>query len=94
MDFNPKYTAVIRGHDALDRYCERRWKERPRFCEHFARIGDDVRIHKIEAKAPTDAYYTAYFVMVLRNEYGRFCEPGIREIYERLKNGTINLLQT
>ena len=75
MEFNPKYHAVIKGEEALDRYCERRWNERPRFCEHFARIGHEVHIQKIEAKAPTDKYWTAYFLLALPNQYGNIVFP-------------------
>lgn len=87
MEFNPKYHAVIKGWDALNRYCERRWKEQPRFCEHFARIGNEVHIQKIEAKAPTDEYWTAYFLLVLPSQSGRFVWP--ENVYENINNGTI-----
>lgn len=80
--------GVIRGEREFNAYCERRWKERPCFCENFARIGSEVYIHKIEAKAPTDDYWTKYFLLVLPNQYGRFFVPGIREIYEGIGNGT------
>ena len=87
MDFNPKYHAVIKSWDALNRYCERRWKERPCFCENFARIGNEVHIRKIEAKAPTDEYWTAYFLLVLPSQFGRFVWP--ENVYENINNGTI-----
>lgn len=87
MNFNPKYHAVIKGWDDLYRYCERRWKERPRFCEHFARIGNEVYIRKIEAKAPTDEYWTAYFLLVLPNQHGYFVTPD--DVYEKINDGTI-----
>ena len=87
MDFNPKYHAVIKGWDALNRYCERRWKERPCFCENFARIDNEVYIRKIEAKAPTDEYWTAYFLLVLPCQSGRFVWP--ENVYENINNGTI-----
>ena len=87
MDFNPKCHAVIKGWDALNRYCERRWKERPCFCENFARIDNEVYIRKIEAKAPTDEYWTAYFLLVLPCQSGRFVWP--ENVYENINNGTI-----
>lgn len=87
MDFNPKFHAVIKGWDALNRYCERRWKERPCFCENFARIGNEVHIRKIEAKAPTDEYWTMYFLLVLPSQFGRFVWP--ENVYENINNGTI-----
>ena len=84
---NPKYHAVIKGWDALNRYCERRWKERPQFCEHFARL-PECHIHKIEAKSPTDQYWTAYFLLTLQDQFGRFNSP-IHEAYEGINDGTI-----
>ena len=87
MEFNPKYHAVIKGWDALNRYCERRWKESPRCCEHFARIGHEVRIEKIEAKAPTDEYWTAYFLLVLPNQFGYFVWPD--DVYKKINDGTL-----
>ena len=83
MDFNPKYHAVIKGWDALNRYCERRWKERPCFCENLARIDNEVYIRKIEAKA----YWTAYFLLVLPCQSGRFVWP--ENVYENINNGTL-----
>lgn len=80
--------GVIRGEQAFDAYCERRWKEQPCFCEHFARIGNEVHIQKIEAKAPTDEYWTAYFLLVLPGQSGRFVWP--ENVYENINNGTIN----
>lgn len=86
MEFNPKYHAVIKGWDALNRYCERRWHERPCFCENFARL-DECHIRKIEAKAPTDQYWTMYFLLVLPNQFGRFVFPD--DVYENINNGTL-----
>ena len=93
MTLNPQYHAVIKGQDALDRYCERRWQERPRFCEHFARIDNRCHIEKIEAKAPGDEYYTAYFLLALPNQYDRIVFPDYHEVYTGITDGTIKPLK-
>ena len=92
MDFNSKCHAVIKGWDALNRYCERRWKERPRFLENFARIDGECYIRKLEAKAPTDQYWTKYFLLALPNQFGRIIFPDEHEVYECINNGTIKPL--
>jgi len=89
MVINPKYHAVIKGLDALNRYCERRWKEQPCFCEHFARIGNEVHIRKMEAWAPTDNHWTAYYLLALPNQSGRVVFPDEHEVYLGINNGTI-----
>ena len=88
---NPKHHAVIKGEDALMRYCERRWKQHPRFIEHFAHL-PECDFEKIEAKSPTDTHYCAYFFLALRREDGYSTRIDSQEIYEAIRNGTIKLL--
>ena len=92
MNFNPKCHAVIKGWDALYRYCERCWNQRPIFCEHFARIDNLCHIQKIEAKSPEDEYWTAYFLVAMPSVYGRIVFPDDREVYVGINNGTIKPL--
>lgn len=88
MDFNPKYHAVIKGWDALNRYCERRWKERPEMIEHFGHL-PEVDIQMVEVKAPGDWNYTQYFILSLRDEQGWHRWADSDEVRKGIENGTI-----
>ena len=88
MTFNPKYHAVIKGWDALNRYCEKRWKETPSFMEHFAHMAE-VDFQKIEAREPGNEYWTAYFLLALRDEYGHSTMIYDGSVYDGICNGTI-----
>lgn len=95
MTFDPKYHAVIKGWDALDRFCERRFQERPRFCEHFAHLSG-CDIERIDCvKSPTDKYYEYYFFLALRTQDNRSTLDNEASDYirEGIRNGTIKLLQ-
>ena len=90
--------GVIRGEQAFNAYCERRWKERPRFCESFAHIyqgGDDVTVERFYEMAPTDNGYTEYFLMTMptNRDTGLCWHNDIASMVKReIRNGTIKLL--
>lgn len=73
------------------RYCERRWKQRPRFVEHFAHL-PECDFEKIEEKSPTDTHYCAYFILALRREDGYSTMIDSREVSEAIRQGNIKLL--
>ena len=90
--------GVIRGEQAFNAYCERRWKERPRFCESFAHIyqcGDDVTVERFYEMSPTDNGYTEYFLMTMptNRDTGLCWHNDIASMVKReIRNGTIKLL--
>lgn len=88
--------AVIKGEKALYAYCQKRWQEIPRFCEHFAHIRkgkDDCTIEAFEGKSPDSDRYERYFILYLPHEKGTMAIEDIRpKVYEDIRNGSISLL--
>lgn len=85
---NPKFQAVIKGLDALHRYCVRRWKQYPHFIEHFARM-NEVKICKIEAKAPTDEHWTDYYLLMLYDDNGYLVYTDPSGVAKEINKGTL-----
>ena len=88
--------AVIKGETNLERYCEKRWKQKPRFVESFAHNIDGVLIERIYAKSPDDDGYSQYSILIMKsNKDTGFCDPGDirRKVYEDIRTGRISLLK-
>ena len=87
--------AVIKGEKALDKYCEKRWGERPRFVESFAHI-NEVTIERIEEMSPTDDGYRQYFILYMvdqKHESLLTSFSRIRsQVHEAIRTGTARLL--
>lgn len=87
--------AVIKGETALDKYCEKRWGERPRFMESFAHI-NDVTIESIEEMSPSDDGYKRYFILYMvdpKCESLLTSHTQIRtQVHEAIRTGTARLL--
>lgn len=86
--------GVIRGEQAFDAYCQRRWKQRAMFCESFAHI-EDVTVERFYEKSPTDDGYTAYFLMTMptNRDTGLCWHNDIATMVKReIREGTIKLL--
>ena len=92
--------GVIRGERAFNAYCERRWKERARFCESFAHIyqgGGDVTIERFYEKSPTDDGYTEYFLMTMptNRDTGMCFHNDISSMVKRqIREGTVQLIKS
>lgn len=90
--------GVIRGEQAFNAYCQRRWKESPRFCESFAHIyhgGDNVTVERFYEMSPTDDGYTEYFLMTMptNRDTGLCFHNDIATMVKRdIRQGTIKLL--
>lgn len=87
--------AVIKGEKALDKYCEKRWGEIPRFSGCFAHI-QDVTIESIEEMSPTDDCYMRYFILYMTDPKGESMltsHSQIRaKVYEDIRTGKARLL--
>lgn len=86
--------GVIRGEQAFDAYCKRRWKQLARFCESFTHI-EDVTVERFYEKSPTDNGYTAYFLMAMptSRDLGLCWYDDIYTMVKReIREGTIKLL--
>lgn len=87
--------AVIKGEKAMDKYCEKRWGERPRFMESFAHVRD-VTIERIWEKSPTDDWYMQYFILYMvdpKRESLLTSFSQIRtQVHEAIRTGTARLL--
>ena len=87
--------AVIKGEAALDKYCVKRWGERPRFMESFAHVSD-VTIERIEEMSPTDDGYKQYYILYMVDPK---CESLLTsysqirtQVHEAIRTGTARLL--
>lgn len=91
--------GVIRGEEDFYAYCQRRWKERPRFCESFAHIyqgGDNVTVERFYEKSPTDDGYTEYFLMTMptNRDTGLCWHNDIASKVKRdIREGTVKLIK-
>lgn len=75
-------SAIIRGRDNLDNYCEKRWHEQPRFIEAIGKI-DDAKIYLRYWKSPTDDGYHDYYVIIMEdNERGKYYTQHLQVINE------------
>ena len=86
--------GVIRGEQAFDAYCQRRWKQWARFCESFAHI-ENVTVERFYEKSPTDDGYTEYFLMTMptNRDTGLCWHNDIATMVKReIREGTIKLL--
>ena len=87
--------AIIKGETTLNKYCEKRWGERPRFMESFAHI-NDVTIERIEEMSPTDDGYKQNFILYMVDPK---CESLLTsysqirtQVHEAIRTGTARLL--
>lgn len=86
--------GVIRGEQAFDAYCQRRWKQRARFCESFAHI-ENVTVERFYEKSPTDDGYTEYFLMTMptNRDTGLCWHNDIATMVKReIREGIVKLL--
>ncbi len=85
--------GIIKGEEACDAYCLRRWGERPRYWEHFAHIGD-VTIERIEAKDPEDGLYSRYCLLFMPHPDGTTGDTSElrKQAYESIENGTAHFI--
>ena len=85
--------AIIKGEDALIRYCRRRWNDRPRFVETIGHIAN-VTIELHYYRSPTDAGYMPYYLLIMEHKDGKYSSMNqIREeAYELVETGKACLL--
>ena len=85
--------GIIKGEAALNKYCEKRWGERPRFVETIGHVKEcTVELHYW--KSPTDDGYAPYYLLIMEHEKGKFTSfNDIREeAYEAIRTGKARLL--
>lgn len=87
-------TAIIRGINNLDKYCERRFHDRVRWMETIGKVGN-AKVYLRYWHAPTDNGYYDYYVLVMPSETGKYysqTEQIIREYRELVETGKARFL--
>ena len=88
-------SAIIRGNDNLYKYCEKRFRESPRFMETIGHVGK-AKVYLRYWHAPTDDGYYDYYVLIMEdNERGKYYpshQELIKECREAVETGKARLL--
>ena len=85
--------GIIKGEAALNKYCEKRWGEKPRFVETIGHIVNvTVELHYY--RSPTDDGYMPYYLLIMEHRNGKYSSMNqIRdEAYEAVTTGKARLL--
>lgn len=85
--------GIIKGEKTLNKYCEKRWGQRPRFMETIGHIAN-VTIEHFYEHGPDDDGYAPYYLLIMEHEKGKFTSfNDIREeAYEAIRTGKARLL--
>ena len=86
--------AIIRGDQNLDKYCRKRFGERPHFVETIGRVGN-AKVYLRYWSSPTDNGYYDYYVLIMEDERGKYyssTEQIIKECREAVETGKARLL--
>ena len=85
--------GIIKGEAALNKYCEKRWGERPRFVETIGHVKEcTVELHYW--KSPTDDGYQDYYLLYMEHPDGKFSSTRqmCDEARETVETGKARLL--
>ena len=85
--------GIIKGEAALNKYCEKRWGSKPRFCETIGHVAN-VTVELYYWHAPDDDGYCAYYLLYMEHERGTFTSvSALRdEAREAVETGKARLL--